>query len=381
LCIVGSVLGGCLSEVHVLATEDAGASDGGFDNAGRAEQAPGQADVADSCADPADLSHCFNPFNPDGGSPGAMSAPPARTEPRAALADRAECSDTASEIITGIDEIYGLAVTSTKVYAATYDGVARSGRDGGTKDLVVADYVPRILADEQNLFWSSGNLDLNVWSEDGTSSVFLPSHGAIEGISQDDDSIYAISDGFLVRVSKQTKAVSMLVDGSTTPLHWSGTAVDAEHVYFVSYSADGNPLLERIGKDGNGREQLAVDITGLMQPVTLLVDSSYVYIAGNSGLSRVPVAGGHPEILAGLTDASFGQEVPIAQDDSCIYYTSGSALLCLSKADGSQERVLSVDGGTIRALAKNGSDLYLGVYVDGPAFDKKSWVGRVQCQP
>lgn len=384
VCIVASALGACLSEAHVLATEDAGASDGGLDVldiVGATPREPEMESASGDCSDPADLSRCFNPFNPDGGSPGAMNAAPAQHEPPSARADRSECSDTASEIITGIDEIYGLAVTSTNVYVGTYDGVLRTGRDGGMGDLVLAQYVPRILADEHNLFWSSSSLDLNVQTEDGTSSVLLPSHGAIEGVSQDEDSIYAISDGYLVRVSKRTRAVTMLVDGTTTPLHWSGTAADAAFVYFVSYPAQGNPMLERIGKDGTGREQLAADVTDAMVPVQLLVDTRYVYIAGYDKVSRVPVGGGTPETIATLSSASYGQELPLAQDESCIYYASDSALICLSKAGGSSELVLSVEEGTIRALAKSGSDLYFGVYVSGPAFDKKSWIGRVLCQP
>jgi hypothetical protein len=132
-----------------------------------------------------------------------------------------------------------------------------------------------------------------------------------------------------------------------------------------------------VRKDGSGRERLANGISGIMMPVVLLVDDRHVYAANRQELVRVPLAGGKLESLGPL--GSISLSVSIAQDEECVYYATDTAIVCVSKADGHRERVTTTTEGSFRQVAVAGTDVYFGVYIPGPAFDAKSWVGRVVC--
>jgi hypothetical protein len=167
----------------------------------------------------------------------------------------------------------------------------------------------------------------------------------------------------------------LVAGDSETPLHWSGTAVDDEFVYFVSYEAQADELdLERVRKDGSGRERIASNISQLMQVVTLLVDERHVYIASDYAIARVAITGGMVEPVASLGEGFM--EPAVTQDDHCLYYSTDEAVLCYSKSDGSRQRVLPH---AARVLRVHGSHLYLAVTNTGPAFDPNGWIGRVRC--
>jgi hypothetical protein len=357
-------LSGCLTEARVLTMESG--DDGGatmqngdmFGNAGAAEPgvvimepAPGIMQPAATGMDPVDLD------------------------------DRIECSDEAIVLLDELDEIYGLAVTSSSLYAGTYTGVLRSTHDGADRTLVVDEFVQRVLADEQWLYWGTGSLDLNVQGADGESEPLLRSHGSIEGVSQDQDAIYALSDGYLVRIDKTTRQVEPLVDGTrTTPLHWSGTAVDEDFVYFVSYGDAGTDL-ERVRKDGSTRELVTAQVGQLMEVLTLLVDEGYVYVASQYGIRRVLASGGGMIEPVSRTSKDFGYGHAMAVDADCLYYIVSNSLLCWSKAKRSAEHVFTVVEGNLTALAVRGPDLFIGASNTGPAFAPNGWIGRLQCMP
>lgn len=360
-----------LDDSKAAPSKNGDTDDGGqFHNAAAPAKASPQRDMMmePSAAEPS----AMQPFAANPAEPPPMI--PSRSGP-------SPCSKDTTKILTGFDDLYGLAVTTSDVYVGATDGVVRSDHDGNDMVQVVDQQAARILADDDHLFWSTNSLDLNVQGHDNVSSVLLPSHGAIDGVSQDADAVYAISDGYLVSVSKATHEVTELVEGTAErPLHWSGTAVDDEYVYFISYEETGDSVdLERVRKtDGSKRERLASNVTQIMVPVQLMVDATSVYIGGYGLITRVPVAGGDPVTIATLS-ASFGLDAVIAQDDVCVFYADDDKVMCVSKTDGTLSTVLSVDEGNVARLATHGSDLYFGVYVSGPAFDKQSWVGRLSC--
>jgi len=310
---------------------------------------------------------------PPEGAPGFAEAP--------VLVDYSGCENRPTVLLDGLDEIYALAVTEHNLYAATYVGVLNSGVDGGTSGVIVDQFVEVILADDQALYWTDGT-DLHAQGPDGVYTVFLPSHGTIGGFSQDADAVYALADGYLVRVDKATRAVQPLAEQTNEAiLHWSGTVVDADHVYFVTYTEQGVVNLERIGKDGSGRDLVATNVAGLMEVLTLLIDDEYVYMGSTFGaISRVRKTGGTVEPLV-LVDNFTGRDPPMAADAECLYYVSGDKVLCFSKADRSIKRVATVTEGRLSALAMHGTDLYIGAGNTGAAFDLNGWIGRVSCMP
>jgi hypothetical protein len=163
-------------------------------------------------------------------------------------------------------------------------------------------------------------------------------------------------------------------------LHWSGTAVDDIFVYFVGVGVNDIPNLERVNKsDGGGREVLLANVTSIMEPVNLMVDSNYVYIAGNGQLARVPISGGKLEpivMFSNISDASV-----VAQDDECVYFADGAALTCAPKSGGPQTLLLMLAAGRFAQLATSAGDLYVGVDPSWPAHDqpKQNWVGVLTC--
>jgi hypothetical protein len=368
-------LGGCARSTRVLSSgNDAGGPEADANHFGNAEPRP----EIDSAADAGAFMY------PNG--PGSPIGTPTRRVPVLSTewVDRDTCSGDPIEILTGTDEIQDLAITSNAVYAATLSGVLRTGRDGGDAARLIDGSVYGILADEHNLFWvSPDDLQLyvqDVHAEDGEVSVFLPTHAAIYGLSQDDDSIYAVPYLDLVHVSKQTKAVSTLVEYPTVSLlQGCGTAVGDSFVYFISDPEGGNDL-QRVPKDGGDREMIAADFAEVTVPEMLLVDESYAYVAGDNAIARISLADGAVDTLVAFPGLSFFQPF-MAQDERCIYYADRGALICIAKSDGSRELLLELDDVVFRAIAKRDSDLYFGVqYLDAAREHDDGWVGRITCQ-
>ena len=82
------------------------------------------------------------------------------------LPDRAACAGLLDRIMEGVPSIHGLAVNSTRVYAATNADVRVTGREGGMDRVVVNRPTWRILVDDDQLFWSDGSPELNELRED-----------------------------------------------------------------------------------------------------------------------------------------------------------------------------------------------------------------------
>jgi hypothetical protein len=380
-----AMLSGCLSEVTVLEPDEDGAATNGpgrtdgFGNAGAAAPVPNAGHQSDPVMG--------QPSSPSTQTPpveGLMGAPPVRDI--SALCGGgppvmgSRCSVTSTELLTELPDIYQLSATTDQLYVAAWDGIHRVQLSDGTIEQLYDEYTTRVLAEDERFYWvDEKSLGLNVQSDDGPSAEFLPTHSNIDGLSQDDGAIYALTDGFVFRVPKETEEPQPLVDGTGVmqALHWSGLAVDDEHVYFISYPGD--LVLERIGKDGKGRMGLSAGLGGAMDRQSLLVDDRHVYLAGSfGGLQRVPVIGGEAELLGRVYNHGTADPL-VAQDDDCLYYADLGIIYCLSKTECTTEIVYTADEGVINALTMHGSELYFGVYVDAPAATPKGWVGSLQC--
>ena len=288
------------------------------------------------------------------------------------------CGNEPEVLITGLSDVYDLSVTDDHIYTATWGGIFRVPRAGGMRETLVDEFTSRVLADAERFFWNASSGEVFVQRETEEASSFLPTHSSVDGIEQDEDALFALTDGYLLRVPKDTGEAQILVDGTDgmTSLHWSGTALDDEHVYFVSYSTQ--LALERIGKDGTDRELLLADFGGAMDRTWLLVDDAYVYYASiNGSLKRVPLDGGEPQQLSYSDE--FASDLVMTADDECLYYADGPNIYCLAKDTCTTELVHSADEGSIMALAMHDGDLYFGVTVDGPAAAPQGWVGRLPC--
>jgi hypothetical protein len=322
--------------------------------------------------------------NDDGvlGMPGTDAPPVLDVAPACgsgAVVMGSRCSAQARRLITEQADVYALSATASHLYAATWGGLSRVELSGGTVEELRDEYTTLVVADDRRFFWADSSSELYVQVDDGESELFLPTHSSIEAVSQDDDAIFAITDGYLMRVTKESRAVELLIDGTsgTNGLHWSETAVDDEHVYFISFADE--LALERIRKDGTERVLLASGIVNAMDRQWLLVDDSHVYLSGAyNGLLRVPVTGGEPERLPRIHEHDWPDPV-MTQDDACIYYADGASIYCLVKADCTTELVHTVPEGGVTALTMRGSELYFGVIADGPAVAPKGWVGSLSC--
>jgi hypothetical protein len=386
---------GCMTDMHVLSVEDGGMpsssmhdglseSNGSAGAAAPSEMQPGTLHAMDmqpsempsEPQDPAVMqpepgTEAMEPYPPDG----------------SAIEDWPLCDDRATVLVTGLNAVTAIGVNQDSIYSATEGEVRRTLLDGSEDYLYLEQYVPRLLVDDDAVYWSSSSYDLNVRQGDADSSVLLPSHGAIEGVSQDADAIYAIADGNLVRVDKRSRAITTLAAGtSEVALHWSGTAVDDDYVFFVSYRGDADPDLERVRKDGSDRRMIYTGITTLMEPVTLLVErgvTGYVYAARARDLRRVSKRGEGSIMQSNVWLLQFHDfvEPVVAQDDACVYYGSYDSVVCFSKEDANTYLVLSTGNGHINALSVVGEDLYIGVASARQPIGANSWVGRVHCRP
>src|SRR5436190_20734272 len=68
------------------------------------------------------------------GMMGASAPPPMQLPTRSGPSP---CSEDTTEIVTGLDDLFGLAVNTRDVYVGTTDGVVRTGHDGSDMQQVV----------------------------------------------------------------------------------------------------------------------------------------------------------------------------------------------------------------------------------------------------
>ena len=151
----------------------------------------------------------------------------------------------------------------------------------------------------------------------GVATTLAQRPGPPSHIAVDDTSVYWTEQmgGAVMRVplGGGTPAV---VANSTLP--WN-LAVDATSVYWM-----GNGVMK--AAKGGGPAITLVSQGPILPNAGIAVDATNVYWAsgppaGSSGLSKVPLDGGTPTVVAAVMSSAPG---PIAIDDASIYYADGS---------------------------------------------------------
>lgn len=292
------------------------------------------------------------PLNPP--MPSAQIAPSASSSSAAADAAMSTASPALKGTLTALADApkpsFGVAVDSTSVYWAVYEGgdVLRAPRAGGTTERLAGsqDFVNAIAADaDDNVYWSIG-------------------HGTSPG-------------GTIRRLAKGARTP---VDFASGQADAKSVAVDATHVYWIvggGYDGKGgvtSPGIHRKSRSGGTVEDVATPLDG---PTRLVLDGDDVVVivegsppfSGNGAVVKVSKRSGAVTILAPKQTNPRG----LAVDATHVYWSIVGPLVtppppvcpkgtpcpipsAVPIANQGEMRRVAKAGGTIEVLAKDLSD-------------------------
>jgi hypothetical protein len=207
----------------------------------------------------------------------------------------------------GGDVVSSLALDATRVYWTNTSAgtVVSLNKDGSDKVEVASGQVsPKAIAvDDTNVYWTTApGTVMRCPKTGGAPGVVASSQTGLtmpQALGVDQTSVYWLTEQ---AVRKGPKAGGSPTDLATSEIGLTALALDAGHVYWVSFNA-GDGTLKSVAKNGGAVTTLA---TGLNRPMGIALSTTHVFLAesgtepnafNDGSISRVPIEGGSKDVL------------------------------------------------------------------------------------
>jgi hypothetical protein len=242
---------------------------------------------------------------------------------RAPLAGNAQ--QTAETLVSGLDNVSGLAVNATHIYVTnlgTTQNIVRAPIGGGAATVFAngEDGPGHIRVQGTNAYWARGADPIGqimrqaLSGAPGSATSISGPLASPTALSIDTTTAYfALSSGSIYRVPLAGGTTTLLSSGQTQ-MHPFDIAADATHVY---WSNNGLPSgIMRVPIGGGTATPLYSNTTSYVSGIA--IDATYIYFGMGQEVLRMPLAGGTPETIA----ANQGLPFMIAVNATHVYWTS-----------------------------------------------------------
>jgi hypothetical protein len=275
-----------------------------------------------------------------------------------------------TEIATGLQEPYSVALDSAYAYWATHSNptatIQRAPLSGGAdQDMADAGLNPReLILDGTDLYWSCYGVDTQNNGEirklDLTASTF-PATPVVLNSATELGGIWGIGlgGGFIYFANQLTLTVKRLdaaTPGAAQPVatnEWSpwDVAADASHAYWTGYT--GGEVRRRAHASG-AAETIA---SGQASPIGVALSATHVYWTSETAnaVRRAPLAGGTIE------DIATSQSTPtlLTTDATHVYWTNyGNGTVAKAPLDGGAVTVLASGQANPYGIAVDATHVY-----------------------